>query len=156
MLSGASSVIGDLLSLVVDLESAESAATTSYMLVFLLYLLGTVLLLLGLVGLYSSQSEAAARGVRNFFSLGDRWLGFVRRSYAARSRLPEAGCCASHSRGCGLARPYTTLRRRPLRRGGMAGLDALHGKGYAERAPFTSELGAPSMLGRRILVYESR
>ncbi len=59
VLSGVSSVIGDLLSLVVDLESAESAATTPYMLVFFLYLLGTVLLLLGLVGLYSSQSEAA-------------------------------------------------------------------------------------------------
>ena len=59
VLSGVSSVIGDLLSLVVDLESAESAATTPYMLVFLLYLLGTVLLLLGLVGLYSSQSEPA-------------------------------------------------------------------------------------------------
>ena len=59
VLSCVSSVMGDLLSLVVDLESAESAATTPYMLVFLLYLLGTVLLLLGLVGLYSSQSEPA-------------------------------------------------------------------------------------------------
>ncbi len=59
VLSCVSSMIGDLLSLVVDLESAESAATTPYMLVFLLYLLGTVLLLLGLVGLYSSQSEPA-------------------------------------------------------------------------------------------------
>ena len=59
VLSCVSSVMGDLLSLVVDLESAESAATTPYMLVFLLYLLGTVLLLLSLVGLYSSQSEPA-------------------------------------------------------------------------------------------------
>lgn len=59
VLSGASSVIGDLLSLIVDLESAESAATAPYVIVFLLYLLGAVLLLLGLVGLYTSQSEAA-------------------------------------------------------------------------------------------------
>ncbi len=59
VLSGVSSEIGDLLSLVVDLESAESAATAPYVFVFLLYLLGTVLLLLGLVGLYVSQSEAA-------------------------------------------------------------------------------------------------
>lgn len=57
VLSGVSSVIGDLLSLVVDLESAESAATTPYMLVLLLYMLGTVLLLLVLVGIYSSQLE---------------------------------------------------------------------------------------------------
>ncbi len=59
VLSGASSVIGDLLSLIVDLESTESAATAPYVIVFLLYLLGAVLLLLGLVGLYTSQSEAA-------------------------------------------------------------------------------------------------
>ena len=59
VLSGASSVTGDLLSLVVDLESAESAATAPYVFVFLLYLLGTMLLLLGLVGLYASQSKAA-------------------------------------------------------------------------------------------------
>ena len=59
MASGVCSVIGDLLSLAVDLESAESALTIPYVLVFLLYLLGTVLLLLGLVGLYASQSEAA-------------------------------------------------------------------------------------------------
>lgn len=59
VVSGVASVIGDLLSLGVDLESAESAATVSYFFVFLLYLLGTVLLLLGLVGIYASQSEAA-------------------------------------------------------------------------------------------------
>lgn len=59
IVSGVSSVTGDLLGLAVDLESAESALTTPYILVFLLYLLGTVLLLLGLVGLYASQSEAA-------------------------------------------------------------------------------------------------
>lgn len=59
VVSGVASVIGDLLSLGVDLESAESAATAPYFFVFLLYLLGTVLLLLGLVGIYASQSEAA-------------------------------------------------------------------------------------------------
>lgn len=53
------SVIGDVLRLFVDVESAESATTVSYALVFWLYLLGAALLLLGLVGLYVSQSEAA-------------------------------------------------------------------------------------------------
>ncbi len=57
--SGVLSAIGDLLSLGVDLESAGSATTVSYAVVFLLYLLGGVLLLLGLVGLYAGQSEAA-------------------------------------------------------------------------------------------------
>lgn len=57
--SGVLSATGDLLSLGVDLESAASAATLPYALVFLLYLLGGVLLLLGLVGLYAAQSEAA-------------------------------------------------------------------------------------------------
>ena len=59
VLSGVSSVMGDLLGLTVDLESAESAATTPYVLVFALYLLGTLLLLLGLVGLYAGQAEEA-------------------------------------------------------------------------------------------------
>ncbi len=75
VLSGVSSVIGDLLSLVVDLESAESAATVPYVFVFLLYLLGTVLLLLGLVGLYVRQSEAA--GVLGFVGFLVAFLGTV-------------------------------------------------------------------------------
>jgi hypothetical protein len=53
------SAMGDLLRLFVDVESSETATTTPYLLVFFLYLLGAVLLLLGLVGLYASQSEAA-------------------------------------------------------------------------------------------------
>jgi len=53
------SAMGDLLRLFVDVESSETATTTPYFLVFFLYLLGAVLLLLGLVGLYASQSEAA-------------------------------------------------------------------------------------------------
>lgn len=57
--SAALSVIGDVLRLFVDVESSETATTTPYVLVFLLYLLGAVLLLIGLVGLYASQSEAA-------------------------------------------------------------------------------------------------
>ncbi len=73
VLSGVSSLIGDLLSLVVDLESAESAATVPYVFVFLLYLLGAVLLLLGLVGLYASQSEAA--GVLGFVGFLVAFLG---------------------------------------------------------------------------------
>ena len=59
LVSAAVSVIGDLLRLFVDVESAASATGTSYALVFGLYLVGGVLLLLGLVGLYASQSEAA-------------------------------------------------------------------------------------------------
>lgn len=59
VVSAVLSVMGDLLRLFVDVESSETATTTPYALVFLLYLLGAVLLLLGLVGLYTSQSEAA-------------------------------------------------------------------------------------------------
>ncbi len=59
VVSAVLSVVGDLLRLFVDVESSETATTTPYALVFLLYLLGAVLLLLGLVGLYTSQSEAA-------------------------------------------------------------------------------------------------
>ena len=59
MASAVLSAMGDLLRLFVDVESSETATTTPYFLVFFLYLLGAVLLLLGLVGLYASQSEAA-------------------------------------------------------------------------------------------------
>jgi len=52
------SVIGDLLSLLVDLENPVSATTSSYTIVYFLYLLSTALVLLGLVGLYTSQSRA--------------------------------------------------------------------------------------------------
>ena len=58
--SGVLSAIGDLLTLVVsrqNLENPQLATTTSYT-VDLLYLLSTALLLLGLVGLYTSQSQA--------------------------------------------------------------------------------------------------
>ena len=57
--SGVLAAIGDLLSLVVDLENPLSATTAGYNVVFFLYLLSTALLLLGLVGLYTSQSQAA-------------------------------------------------------------------------------------------------
>lgn len=59
LVSGVLSVIGDFLTLVVNVENPASATTASYALVFWLYLLGGVLLLLGLVGLYTSQPEAA-------------------------------------------------------------------------------------------------
>ena len=55
--SGVLSAIGDLLTLVVSRQDPQSATTTSYT-VDLLYLLSTALLLLGLVGLYTSQSQA--------------------------------------------------------------------------------------------------
>lgn len=59
LVSAVVSVVGDILRLFVDVESAAAATGISYALVFGLYLLGGVLLLLGLVGLYASQSEAA-------------------------------------------------------------------------------------------------
>ena len=69
VVSAVLSVIGDLLRLFVDVESSQTATTTPYALVFLLYLLGAVLLLLGLVGLYASHSEAAgALGLVTFLA----------------------------------------------------------------------------------------
>ena len=59
LISGVLAAIGDLLRLVVDVEDPGSATTASYAIVFLLYLISTALLLLGLVGLYTSQSQAA-------------------------------------------------------------------------------------------------
>ncbi len=57
LLSGVVSVVGDLLRIFVDVENPQTATTTPYALIFLLYLLGAALLLLGLVGLYTSQSQ---------------------------------------------------------------------------------------------------
>ena len=59
LVSGVASVMGDLLRLFVDVKSAESATTPSYALVFWMYLIGAVLLMIGLVCLYVSQSEEA-------------------------------------------------------------------------------------------------
>lgn len=75
LVSGVASVTGDLLRLFVDVESAESATTVTYTLVFLMYLLGAALLLLGLVGLYVSQSEEA--GVLGFVGFLAAFLGTV-------------------------------------------------------------------------------
>lgn len=57
--AGALSSIGDVMSLVIDLEAADAASSPSQTIVFGSYLIGTVLLLLGLIGLYASQSHAA-------------------------------------------------------------------------------------------------
>ncbi len=73
--SGVLSAIGDLLGLVVDLENPLSATTASYTIVFLLYLLSTALLLLGLVGLYASQSQAA--GILGLVGFLTAFLGTV-------------------------------------------------------------------------------
>jgi uncharacterized membrane protein len=75
LVSGVVSVIGDLLRLFVDVESAESATTASYAFVFLMYLVGTALLLLGLVGLYVSQSEDA--GILGLVGFLAAFLGTV-------------------------------------------------------------------------------
>ena len=57
--AGILSAIGDVMSLVVDLEAVDAAANASQGIVYGFYLVGTALLLLGLVGLYASQSRAA-------------------------------------------------------------------------------------------------
>ena len=56
--SGVLGVMGDLLALVVDLDSPLSATTAPYTIVFLVYLISAALLVLGLLGLYISQSQA--------------------------------------------------------------------------------------------------
>ena len=95
LVSAVLSVIGDLLSLVVDLESPVAATSASYTLVFSLYSLGTTLLLLGLIGLYTSQLEAAGiLGVVGFLTafvgtalvLGAIWFElFISPSLAAEA-----------------------------------------------------------------------
>jgi len=57
--SGMLAVIVALLRLVVDIDDPALASTTSHVIVFVLYLCSTTLLLLGLVGLYTSQLETA-------------------------------------------------------------------------------------------------
>ena len=60
ILAGVLLSIGALLNIATETENlSESATTAPYALTWLLYLLGGVLLLLGLVGLYARQSEAA-------------------------------------------------------------------------------------------------
>ncbi len=60
-------LIGDLLSLTEPENLSEAATTASFAFTYLLYLLGTVLLLVGLVGLYVRQSEASgALGLASF------------------------------------------------------------------------------------------
>lgn len=75
LVSGIVSVIGDVLRLFVDVESAESATTALYTFVFLMYLVGAALLLLGLVGLYVSQSEET--GVLGLVGFLGAFLGTV-------------------------------------------------------------------------------
>jgi hypothetical protein len=60
ILAGVLLSIGALLNIATETENlSESATTAPYALTWLLYLLGGVLLLLGLVGLYARQSQAA-------------------------------------------------------------------------------------------------
>ena len=75
LISGVLAAIGDLLRLVVDVEDPGSATTASYAIVFLLYLISTALLLLGLVGFYTSQSQAA--GIVGFVGFLVAFLGTV-------------------------------------------------------------------------------
>jgi hypothetical protein len=60
VLAGVLLSVGAILNIATETENlSESATTAPYAFTWLLYLLGGVLLLLGLVGLYASQSEAA-------------------------------------------------------------------------------------------------
>jgi len=60
VVAGVLLLIGDLLSFTIESENmSESATTAPYVFTFLLYLIGIVLLLIGLVGLYVRQSEAS-------------------------------------------------------------------------------------------------
>ena len=59
MVGGVLFVVGDLLGLTLGDDFAEVAASGTFVVQQLLFLLATVLVLFGLFGLYTSQSEAA-------------------------------------------------------------------------------------------------
>lgn len=73
VVSGVLLVIGDLLSLTEPETMSEAATTASFTLTYLLYLLGTVLVLVGLVALYVRQSEAA--GILGLVSFAVAFFG---------------------------------------------------------------------------------
>jgi hypothetical protein len=74
VVAGALLLVGDLLSLATESENlSESATTAPFALTFLLYLIGSVLLLVGLVGLYVRQSEAS--GVLGLVGFAVAFLG---------------------------------------------------------------------------------
>ncbi len=74
IVAGALLLVGDLLSLAAESENRSEAATTaSFVFTFLLYLIGTVLLLVGLVGLYIRQSEAS--GILGLVGFAAAFLG---------------------------------------------------------------------------------
>lgn len=75
LISSMVSVVGDLLRLFVDVENPQTATTVPYTLVFSLYLLGGALLLLGLIGLYTSQSEET--GILGLVGFLGAFLGTV-------------------------------------------------------------------------------
>ncbi len=72
--AGALLVVGDLLSLATESENRSEAATTApFVFTFLLLLIGTVLLQVGLVGLYIRQSEAS--GILGLVGFAAAFLG---------------------------------------------------------------------------------
>ena len=74
VVAGVLLLIGDLLSLATESENmSESATTAPHIFTFLLYLLGSVLVLVGLVGLYVRQSEAV--GVLGLVGFAVAFLG---------------------------------------------------------------------------------
>jgi hypothetical protein len=74
IVAGALLLVGDLLSLATESENRSEAATTApFVFTFLLYLIGTVLLLVGLVGLYIRQSEAS--GILGLVGFAAAFLG---------------------------------------------------------------------------------
>ena len=97
--SGVLGVMGDLLALVVDLDSPLSATTAHYAIVFLVYLISAALLVVGLLGLYISQSQAEGTlGLAGFLLAflgtvllaGAFWFElFVTPALAAKSEYPS-------------------------------------------------------------------
>ena len=74
VVAGALLLVGDLLSLATESENMSEVATTApFVFTFLLYLIGSVLLLVGLVGLYVRQSEAS--GILGLVGFAVAFLG---------------------------------------------------------------------------------
>ena len=75
LVGGVLFVVGDLLGLTLGADFAQAAASGTFVLQQLVFLLGTVLVLFGLFGLYVSQSEAA--GILGLFGFLVALLGMA-------------------------------------------------------------------------------
>lgn len=116
VLGGVLFLVGGLLSLATETEDfrrGEWATTTPYLVTWSLFLLGGVLLLIGLVGLYVRQSEAAG----HLRALGLRRGLLGHGAGGGRHLVPTLHHPVPGGRGSpGPARGGTTYRRPPRRR----------------------------------------